>query len=80
MDRKQQKKHLVCNKDDAVDDSDEDRNDDGVDDGAEGADKHLIHLLQVADYCRMDRNKQKEHLVRNKDDDVNNGTDDGDDD
>eukprot|EP00957_Ditylum_brightwellii_P035021 2655323-Ditylum_brightwellii.AAC.1 len=66
MDRSKQNKHLVCNEDNAVDnydgDSVGDGVDDGVDDGAEGADKHLIHLSQAADCCRMDRSKQNKHL------------------
>eukprot|EP00957_Ditylum_brightwellii_P002660 204809-Ditylum_brightwellii.AAC.1 len=39
MERSEQNKHLVCDKDDDVDNC--------VDDGAEGADKHLTHLTQV---------------------------------
>eukprot|EP00957_Ditylum_brightwellii_P007276 553336-Ditylum_brightwellii.AAC.1 len=52
----------------------------GVDDGADGVDKHLVHLSQVTDCCRTDRNKQNKHLVCNEDDDVDNGADDGDND
>eukprot|EP00957_Ditylum_brightwellii_P033855 2565672-Ditylum_brightwellii.AAC.1 len=70
MERNEQNKHLVCNEDDnfdyGVDDGDYDSvcngDDDGDDDGAEGADKHLIHLSQMADCCRTDRHKQNEHL------------------
>eukprot|EP00957_Ditylum_brightwellii_P026088 1972220-Ditylum_brightwellii.AAC.1 len=92
MERNKQNEHLVCNEDDDVDDVVDDGVDngvdDGVDDGAEGADKHLIHFSQVADCCRTNRNKQNEHLVCNKDDDVDDGddysvddgVDDGDDD
>eukprot|EP00957_Ditylum_brightwellii_P206811 15350105-Ditylum_brightwellii.AAC.1 len=60
--------------DDGVDDGD----DDGVDNGAEGADKHLVHLPQVADCCRTDKNEQNKHLVSNKNNDVDDGVDDGD--
>eukprot|EP00957_Ditylum_brightwellii_P060619 4602964-Ditylum_brightwellii.AAC.1 len=81
MERNEQNKHLVCNEDDDVDygvnngnyDSIDNGDDDGVDDGAEGSDEHLVHLSQVADCCRTDRNKQNEHLVCNEDD----GDDDG---
>eukprot|EP00957_Ditylum_brightwellii_P166488 12672895-Ditylum_brightwellii.AAC.1 len=87
-DRNQQNKHLVCNKDDDVDDGADDGDDDsagngdddGVDNGADGADKHLVHLSQVADCYRMDRHQQNKHLVCNEDDDVDDGADDGADD
>eukprot|EP00957_Ditylum_brightwellii_P190990 14542319-Ditylum_brightwellii.AAC.1 len=52
----------------------------GVDDGADGADKHLVHLSQVADCCLVDRNEQNEHLICNEDDDVDDGAVDGDND
>eukprot|EP00957_Ditylum_brightwellii_P129108 9848131-Ditylum_brightwellii.AAC.1 len=94
--RSKQNEHLVYNKDDDVDDDVDNGDDDGVDDGdddgvdndgvydgAEGADKSLAHLFQAADYCRIERSKQNDHLVYNKDDDVddgdNDGVDDGDD-
>eukprot|EP00957_Ditylum_brightwellii_P180388 13741229-Ditylum_brightwellii.AAC.1 len=88
MERSKQNEHVVCNKDDDVDDgidngdddSVEDGDDDGVDDGDDGADKHLTHLSQVTDYCLMERSKQNEHVVCNKDDDVDDGIDNGDDD
>eukprot|EP00957_Ditylum_brightwellii_P195437 14890632-Ditylum_brightwellii.AAC.1 len=88
MERSEQNKHLVCNEDDDVDNGDDDNvdnsDDDGVDDGDEGADKYSTHLSQGTDYCRTERSKQKEHLVCNKDDDVDDGVvnsvDNGDDD
>eukprot|EP00957_Ditylum_brightwellii_P069276 5258834-Ditylum_brightwellii.AAC.1 len=54
--------------------------DDGVDDGLDSAEKHLVHLSQVADCCQADRSEQNEHLVCNEDDDVDDGVDDGDND
>eukprot|EP00957_Ditylum_brightwellii_P077879 5919293-Ditylum_brightwellii.AAC.1 len=77
MDRNKKNEHLVCNEDDDVDHDANDGVNDGVDDGAEGADKHLVHLSQVADCCRTDRNKQNERLVCNEDNDVDNGSNDG---
>eukprot|EP00957_Ditylum_brightwellii_P065455 4965820-Ditylum_brightwellii.AAC.1 len=74
----------VCHDDvdDGADDGDYDSvgngDDDGVDDCAEGADKHLIHLSQAADCCKADRNEQNKHLVCDKDNDVDDGADDGD--
>eukprot|EP00957_Ditylum_brightwellii_P174466 13283638-Ditylum_brightwellii.AAC.1 len=84
MERNKQNKHLVCDEDNDVDNGTVDGDDDSVgngdgncvDDGAEGADKHLAHLSEVADCCRMDRNKQNEHLVCDEDNDVDNGDDD----
>eukprot|EP00957_Ditylum_brightwellii_P187879 14305326-Ditylum_brightwellii.AAC.1 len=52
----------------------------GNDDDADGDEKHLVHLSQVADCHRADRSKQKKHLVSNEDDDVHNVDVDGDDD
>eukprot|EP00957_Ditylum_brightwellii_P082969 6307992-Ditylum_brightwellii.AAC.1 len=52
----------------------------GIEDGADGAEKHLIHLSQVADCHQAEMSKQKEHLVSNENDDVDNGNVDGDDD
>eukprot|EP00957_Ditylum_brightwellii_P086597 6588946-Ditylum_brightwellii.AAC.1 len=60
--RSKQNEDLACNEDNGVDDGDDDGVDDGVDNGAEGADKHLAHLSQVTDCCRMERSKQNEHL------------------
>eukprot|EP00957_Ditylum_brightwellii_P145120 11053406-Ditylum_brightwellii.AAC.1 len=85
--RNKQNKHLVCNEDDDVDDGTVDGaddsvgngDDDGVDNGADGADKHLTYLSQVADCCLANRNQQNKHLVCNEDDDVDNGDDYGDD-
>eukprot|EP00957_Ditylum_brightwellii_P068706 5215883-Ditylum_brightwellii.AAC.1 len=75
MERSEQNKHLVCDKDNDVDDGDNDIDDDGDDDGAEGADKQLAHLSQVADCCRMERSEQNKHLVCDEDDDVDDGVD-----
>eukprot|EP00957_Ditylum_brightwellii_P079029 6010584-Ditylum_brightwellii.AAC.1 len=68
MERSKRNEHVVCNKDDDVED--------GVEDGDNGAGKHLTHLSQVADCCLMERRKQNEHVVCNKDNDVDNGDDD----
>eukprot|EP00957_Ditylum_brightwellii_P114541 8733323-Ditylum_brightwellii.AAC.1 len=78
MDRNQQNKHLVCNEDDDVDNGDDDSVGNGDDDGAEGADKHLVHISQVADCCWVERHKQNKHLVCDEDDDVDDGDDDSD--
>eukprot|EP00957_Ditylum_brightwellii_P066616 5056278-Ditylum_brightwellii.AAC.1 len=80
MERNEQNEHLVCIEDDDVDNGANDDDDGRVDDGAEGADKHFVHLSQVADCHRMDRHKQNEHLVCNAEDDVDDGAYDGDDD
>eukprot|EP00957_Ditylum_brightwellii_P065419 4962539-Ditylum_brightwellii.AAC.1 len=77
MDRNEQNEHLVCNEDDDVDNGANDGDDGRVDDGAEGADKYLVHLSQVADCCRTDRHKQNEHLVCNADSVVDYGANDG---
>eukprot|EP00957_Ditylum_brightwellii_P055378 4197123-Ditylum_brightwellii.AAC.1 len=59
MERSEQNKHVVCDKDDDVDygvddgvdngdnDSVEDGDDDSVENGVDGADKHLTHLSQA---------------------------------
>eukprot|EP00957_Ditylum_brightwellii_P160471 12216391-Ditylum_brightwellii.AAC.1 len=85
MERSKQNEHVACNKDNDVDndvDDGVDDGDDGVDDGVDSADRHLTHLSQAADCCLVERSKQNEHVVCNKDDDVNddvdNGGDDGD--
>eukprot|EP00957_Ditylum_brightwellii_P001154 90786-Ditylum_brightwellii.AAC.1 len=86
MERSKQNKHVVCDKDDDVDDSVDDgvnngdndsvdNGDDGVDYGADGANKHLAHLSQAADCCLTERSNQNEHVVCNKDNDVDNGVD-----
>eukprot|EP00957_Ditylum_brightwellii_P123111 9386774-Ditylum_brightwellii.AAC.1 len=85
MERNKQHQHLVCNEDNDVDDGDDDSVgngvDDGDDDGADdGANKHLAHLSQVTDYCRMERSKQNKHLVCNEEDDGGACADNGDDD
>eukprot|EP00957_Ditylum_brightwellii_P208637 15358323-Ditylum_brightwellii.AAC.1 len=51
----------------------------GVDNGADGAEKHLVHLSQVADCCWAEISKRNKHLVSNEDDDVHDGNVDGDD-
>eukprot|EP00957_Ditylum_brightwellii_P138625 10566651-Ditylum_brightwellii.AAC.1 len=73
MERSEQNKHVVCDKDDDVDDgvdngvddgnddSVDNGDDDGNDDGDDGADKHLTYLSQAADCCLMERSKQNEH-------------------
>eukprot|EP00957_Ditylum_brightwellii_P112544 8579358-Ditylum_brightwellii.AAC.1 len=43
-----------------------------ADNGADRAEKHLVHLTQVADCCLAEINKQNEHLVLEQDDDVHN--------
>eukprot|EP00957_Ditylum_brightwellii_P134886 10283841-Ditylum_brightwellii.AAC.1 len=92
MERSKQNKHVVCNKDNDVEDSAdtgvdngnndvvEDCVDNGVDDGEDRADKHLTHLSQVADCCLIERSKQNKHAVCNKDNCVDNGVDSGDND
>eukprot|EP00957_Ditylum_brightwellii_P135130 10302358-Ditylum_brightwellii.AAC.1 len=67
---------------DDADDGDDDSvgNGDGADDDADGAEKYLIHLSQVANCCWAEISKQNEHLVSNEDDDVDNGDVDGEDD
>eukprot|EP00957_Ditylum_brightwellii_P063950 4851480-Ditylum_brightwellii.AAC.1 len=52
----------------------------GDDGGADSAEKHLIHLSQVADCCRAELSEQNKHLVSDEDDDVDDGDVDGDDD
>eukprot|EP00957_Ditylum_brightwellii_P095051 7239331-Ditylum_brightwellii.AAC.1 len=62
MERSMQNKHVVCNKDNGVDDS--------VDDSDDGDNKHLTHLSQAVD-CRLtERSKQNLRVVGNKDDGV----------
>eukprot|EP00957_Ditylum_brightwellii_P127013 9682880-Ditylum_brightwellii.AAC.1 len=51
-----------------------------VDDGVDGAEKHLVHLSQVADCHQAEMTKQKEHLVSNEDNDVHDGDVGGEDD
>eukprot|EP00957_Ditylum_brightwellii_P105942 8080905-Ditylum_brightwellii.AAC.1 len=51
--------------------------DDDVGDDVGGADKHLTHLLQVADCCLMERSEQNKLVNCNKDDDVDDGVDNG---
>eukprot|EP00957_Ditylum_brightwellii_P074984 5698466-Ditylum_brightwellii.AAC.1 len=52
----------------------------GVDNGADGAEKHLIHIAQVADCRWVEISEQKEHLVSDEENDVHDGNVDGDDD
>eukprot|EP00957_Ditylum_brightwellii_P109549 8354869-Ditylum_brightwellii.AAC.1 len=69
MERSKQNKHVVCNKDDdidndiddGVDNGDDDSIDNGDDDSVDGADKHLAHLSQTADCCLTERSKQNKH-------------------
>eukprot|EP00957_Ditylum_brightwellii_P065468 4966568-Ditylum_brightwellii.AAC.1 len=49
MGRSKQNKHVVCDKDNDVDNGDNDNVDNGDDGGVDGADKHLAHLSQAAD-------------------------------
>eukprot|EP00957_Ditylum_brightwellii_P085528 6505462-Ditylum_brightwellii.AAC.1 len=52
----------------------------GVEDGTDSAEKHLVHLSQVADCHRAEISEQKEHLVSNEDNDVHDGNVNGEDD
>eukprot|EP00957_Ditylum_brightwellii_P160078 12185786-Ditylum_brightwellii.AAC.1 len=52
----------------------------GVEDSADGAEKHLVHLSQVADCGRAKISKQNEHLVSDEDDGVHYGNYDSEDD
>eukprot|EP00957_Ditylum_brightwellii_P149374 11376630-Ditylum_brightwellii.AAC.1 len=45
----------------------------GVDGGADGAEKHLVHLTQVADCHLAEISEQKDHIVSDEDDDVHDG-------
>eukprot|EP00957_Ditylum_brightwellii_P039455 2984815-Ditylum_brightwellii.AAC.1 len=54
--------------------------DGGADDSADKAEKHLVHLTQVADCCRVEISKQNKHLVLEQDDYICNGHVDGEDD
>eukprot|EP00957_Ditylum_brightwellii_P075431 5732635-Ditylum_brightwellii.AAC.1 len=64
--------------DNGDDDSvDNDYDDDGVDNGNDSADKHLTRLSQAADCCLMERSKLNNHVVGNKDNDVDDGVDNG---
>eukprot|EP00957_Ditylum_brightwellii_P199907 15239336-Ditylum_brightwellii.AAC.1 len=67
--------------DDSVEDgvviSVEDGDDDSVEDGVDGADKHLTHLSQGV-YCHFtQRSERNELVVCNKDNDVDDGVDNG---
>eukprot|EP00957_Ditylum_brightwellii_P025279 1913067-Ditylum_brightwellii.AAC.3 len=87
-----QNKHVICDKDNDVnndvdccdDDSADDSDGGGVDDGDDMADKHLTHLSQQADYCLIERIKKNKHDDCNEDDHdheyVDNGIDNGDND
>eukprot|EP00957_Ditylum_brightwellii_P152955 11642649-Ditylum_brightwellii.AAC.1 len=68
MERSEQNKHVVCNKDNDVDNDGYDGVDNGDDDsvdngdyGVDGADKHFTHPSQAADCCLMERSKQNKH-------------------
>eukprot|EP00957_Ditylum_brightwellii_P179733 13691551-Ditylum_brightwellii.AAC.1 len=92
MERSKQNKHVVCDKDNDVDDDVDNGIEDGVEDGDDdsvedsvgdsdvGADKHLTHLSQATDCCLMERSKQNKHAVYDKDNDVDDGVEDGDND
>eukprot|EP00957_Ditylum_brightwellii_P191549 14584619-Ditylum_brightwellii.AAC.1 len=83
-----QNKHLVLEQDDHVHNDSDDGDDnsvgngdgggaaDGAEDGADGAEKHLVHLSQVADCYQTEISEQTEHLVTNEDNDVHNDADD----
>eukprot|EP00957_Ditylum_brightwellii_P006757 512857-Ditylum_brightwellii.AAC.1 len=58
-------KHVVCNKDNDVNNGVEDGDDDGVDDGIDGADKHLTFLSQAADCSLVERFKHNKHVECN---------------
>eukprot|EP00957_Ditylum_brightwellii_P168892 12855746-Ditylum_brightwellii.AAC.1 len=47
------------------------------DNGVDDADKHFTHLSQAADCCQIERSKQNEHVVYNKDNGVDDGVDNG---
>eukprot|EP00957_Ditylum_brightwellii_P060823 4617901-Ditylum_brightwellii.AAC.1 len=76
-----QKDHLVSDEDNDAHDgnvNDKDNSvgngdDDGTNDGADGAEKHLVHLAQVADCCLAEMSEQNKHLVLEQDDDANDG-------
>eukprot|EP00957_Ditylum_brightwellii_P057984 4396934-Ditylum_brightwellii.AAC.1 len=42
----------------------------GVDDGADCAEKHLVHLVQIADCCQVEISERNKHLVVKQDNDV----------
>eukprot|EP00957_Ditylum_brightwellii_P128613 9810786-Ditylum_brightwellii.AAC.1 len=80
-DRIKKNKHLILEQDNDVDDGADNGEDDSVDNGDDGgaddgAEKHLVHLSQVADFCWAVISKQKEHLVSDKDDDVEDDAED----
>jgi hypothetical protein len=82
-----QNKHVVGGKDNGVDNGIEDGVDNGVDDGVEcgddGVDKLFTHLSQGVDCHLTWRCKQSNHVLVEKDndveDDVDNGVEEGDD-
>eukprot|EP00957_Ditylum_brightwellii_P092318 7028741-Ditylum_brightwellii.AAC.1 len=89
--RSKKNKHIVCDKDDDVNNGDDDgadnSDDDSVEDGDDSVDngdycddKHLTHFSQTADCCLINKSKQDKQFVCKKDDDVDNGFEDGDDD
>eukprot|EP00957_Ditylum_brightwellii_P000412 31682-Ditylum_brightwellii.AAC.1 len=85
MERSKQNKHVVCDEDNDVDcnvdngddDNVKEEDEDFVVNGDDSADKHLAHLPQAADCCLMERNKQNKHVVCDKDNDVDDGVDNG---
>eukprot|EP00957_Ditylum_brightwellii_P076787 5836454-Ditylum_brightwellii.AAC.1 len=67
MERSQQTERVVGNKDDGVDNSVDDYADNSVDNSDGGTNKHLAHLSQAVDCSLMERSKQSEHIVGDKD-------------
>eukprot|EP00957_Ditylum_brightwellii_P155143 11810450-Ditylum_brightwellii.AAC.1 len=51
----------------------------GVDDSDDGADKHFTNLSQAVDCHLMERSKQNEHVVGDKDDGVGDSVENSDD-
>eukprot|EP00957_Ditylum_brightwellii_P045503 3449777-Ditylum_brightwellii.AAC.1 len=47
----------------------------GIDNCVDGADKLFTHLSQAANCCLTERSEQNEHVVCNKDNDVDNDID-----
>eukprot|EP00957_Ditylum_brightwellii_P026132 1975988-Ditylum_brightwellii.AAC.1 len=88
MKRSKQNKHLVCNKDNDVDDAVDNGDDDNVEDNDDYyiyncvniPDKHLAHLSQAADCCLMERSSQYKQSFCDKDNAVDDAVDNGDDD
>eukprot|EP00957_Ditylum_brightwellii_P153398 11675212-Ditylum_brightwellii.AAC.1 len=56
---------LIADEDDSVGNGD----DGSAENGADGAEKHLVHLAQVADCCRAEISKRNENSDVNGEDD-----------